>query len=231
MLEAVRKNDVERCLVVSSACVYPRDCQIPTPETEGFKDDPEPSNFGYGWAKRLAEVQARTYFEEYGMKIAIVRPYNTYGPRDHFDSQTNHVIPSLIRRVHEGENPLTVWGDGNQSRAFVYVSDVVNGMLLATEKYPVGEPVNIGSLEETKIKELVGLILELSDKRPDVVFDLSKPSGQNRRCPDLSKAQRRLEYVAKVSLRAGLSKTVDWYRQEHLGTNIAKSEPTLQQAS
>lgn len=213
MLEAVRKNDVERCLVVSSACVYPRDCQIPTPETEGFKDDPEPSNFGYGWAKRLAEVQARTYFEQYGMKIVIVRPYNTYGPRDHFDSQTNHVIPSLIRRVFGGENPLTVWGDGNQSRAFVYVSDVVNGMLLATEKYPVADPVNIGNAEETKIRDLVNLVLESSGINLEIVFDSAKPSGQDRRCPDLRKAQEHLGYAPKVALAQGLAETVSWYRR------------------
>ena len=213
VLEAARKKDVERCLIVSSACVYPRNCQIPTPETEGFKDDPEPSNFGYGWAKRLAEVQARSYFEEYGMRIAILRPYNTYGPRDHFESQTGHVIPSLIRRVFAREDPLVVWGNGDQSRAFVYVTDVVEGMLLAAEKYPVADPVNIGNAEETKIRDLVNLVLESSGIDLEIVFDSSKPSGQGRRCPDLRKAQEHLGYAPKVGLAQGLVETASWYRR------------------
>jgi GDP-L-fucose synthase len=220
VLEAARKKDIDRCLIVSSACVYPRNSLIPTPETEGFKDDPEPSNFGYGWAKRMAEVQARSYFEEYGMKIAIVRPYNTYGPRDHFESQTGHVIPSLIRRVLAEENPLVVWGNGDQSRAFVYVTDIVEGMLLATEKYPVADPVNIGNVEETKIRDLVSLVLESSGKELKIVFDSNKPSGQDRRCPDLTKAQERLGYAPKVALAQGLLETVGWYRK-----HLARIEP------
>jgi nucleoside-diphosphate-sugar epimerase len=229
VLEAVRKKDVEGCLIVSSACVYPRNSLIPTPETEGFKDDPEPSNFGYGWAKRLAEVQARSYFEEYGMRIAIVRPYNTYGPRDHFESQTGHVIPSLIRRVFDEEDPLVVWGNGDQSRAFVYVTDVVEGMLLATEKYPLADPVNIGSAEETKIRDLASLVLESSGKELEIVFDSDKPSGQDRRCPDLRKAQERLGYAPKVGLARGLVETVSWYRQ-HLARMEHAKQMSLQVA-
>jgi GDP-L-fucose synthase len=230
VLEAARKKDVESCLIVSSACVYPRNSMIPTPETEGFKDDPEPSNFGYGWAKRLAEVQARSYFEEYGMRIAIVRPYNTYGPRDHFESHTGHVIPSLIRRVFAAEDPLVVWGNGNQTRAFVYVTDVVEGMLLATEKYPIADPINIGNAEETKIRDLVNLVLEASRMNLRLVFDATKPSGQGRRCPDLTKAQEHLGYAPKVALAQGLAETVRWYRQ-HIPSIEKAKETHLQSAT
>jgi len=214
MLEAVRKEDVERYLCVSSACVYPRYCTIPTPESEGFKDVPEPTNIGYGWAKRMAEVQAQTYAEEFGMKIAIVRPYNAYGPRDHFDPKKSHVIPAIIRRIFDGENPLVVWGDGEQTRAFVYVTDVARGMLLATEKYPKADPINIGTDEEIKIKGLVNLILELSSRKPKVVFDTSKPAGQPRRNADITKAKKLIGYEPKVSLKDGLKKTYKWKEEQ-----------------
>src|SRR3989344_6042943 len=108
LLDAAVKNNTERFLITSSACVYSRNCTIPTPETEGFLDDPEPTNLGYGWSKRVAELMGRFYSQEYGLKVAIARPYNAYGPRDDFDPFTSHVIPGLIRRVFANENPLVV---------------------------------------------------------------------------------------------------------------------------
>jgi len=211
MLEAARINKVERFLVVSSACVYPRNCKIPTPESEGFVYIPEPTNEGYGWAKRMAEFQGMAYANEFGMKIAIARPYNAYGPRDHFDPEKSHVIPALIKRIFDGENPVVVWGDGEQSRAFLYVEDFVRGLMEVTEKYAVADPINIGTDEEIKIKDLVNLTVELSGKNPKIVFDTSKPSGQPRRNCDTTKAKEKIGFVAKTKLKEGLKKTIEWY--------------------
>src|SRR6266581_7495664 len=119
MLEAARLCEVERFLNVSSACVYRRDSPVPTTEDEAFVGDPEPSNLGYGWAKRVLELQARLYSQEYGMQVVNVRPFNSYGPRDHFDVEAGHVIPSLIKKITDGNNPLIVWGDGSQTRSFI----------------------------------------------------------------------------------------------------------------
>lgn len=214
VLEAARRSDAERVLVVSSACVYSRYCTIPTPESEGFKDEPELTNYGYGWAKRIAEVQAKTYAQEFGMKIAIARPYNTYGPRDHFDPQISHVIPALIKRVFDGENPLVVWGDGEQSRAFLYVKDLARGLIETTEKYPQCDPVNIGTDDEIKIKDLVALIVKLSGRNPKIVFDTSKPAGQPRRNCNTGKAKEKVEFEAKVKLEEGIRETIQWYKNE-----------------
>lgn len=214
MLEAARVADVERFLVVSTACVYRRDCTIPTPESEGFEGVPEPTNEGYGWAKRMAEVQGRAYAKEFGMKIGIVRPYNAYGPRDHFDPEKSHVIPALIRRVFNKENPLVVWGDGNQTRAFLYVTDFARGIVTAIEKYPIPDPINIGTDEEVKIKELVNMIVKLSGLKPKVEFDTSKPAGQPRRNCDTRKAKEKTGFEAEVKLNEGLKKTIEWYKNE-----------------
>ncbi|HLG29365.1 MAG TPA: NAD-dependent epimerase/dehydratase family protein, partial [Candidatus Brocadiales bacterium] len=148
---------------------------------------------------------------EFKMKIAIARPYNTYGPRDHFDTEKAHVIPALIKRIFNGENPLTVWGSGEESRAFIYVRDLARGMLDLIEKYPEPDPVNIGTDEETKIKELVKLLLELSGKSPQVSFDTSKPGGQPRRNCDTTKAKEKIGFVAKTKLKDGLRNAIEWY--------------------
>lgn len=212
MLEAARKANVERFLVVSSACVYPHDCSVPTPESEGFLNEPEPTNGGYGWAKRMGEKLGEYYSEEYGMKVGIVRPYNCYGPRDHFDPETSHVIPALIKRVLDGENPVTVWGSGNQTRAFLYVEDLAEGMMLAIEKYPTPDPLNLGTDEEISIKDLVKKIILLSDKKSNVFFDRSKPDGSPRRNSDNRKAREQLGFTPKIHLDEGLKRTTAWYR-------------------
>ncbi|GIW61553.1 MAG: GDP-L-fucose synthase [Patescibacteria group bacterium] len=213
MLEAARRAGVKRFLVTSSACVYPRNASIPTPEEEGFKDEPEPTNGGYGWAKRMSERLGKYYAEEYGMKIAIVRPYNCYGPRDHFDPTRSHVIPALIKRVFEGENPLKVWGSGYQTRAFLYVEDLVNGMIQAIEKYPVPDPINLGTDEEVSIKDLVNKIVTISGIKTEVVFDTSKPDGSPRRQSDNKKAKEKIGFEAKIPLDEGLKRTIEWYKK------------------
>src|ERR1044072_1347846 len=128
MLEAARLAGVDRFLSVSTVGVYPTDCTVPTPEEDGFKGEPEATGYGYGWAKRMAEVQSRCYAQEYGMKIAIVRPYNVYGPRMDFTPETAPVISAQIMKVLSAKDVLTVWGDGEQTRSFTYVSDEVDGM-------------------------------------------------------------------------------------------------------
>ncbi len=211
VLEAARRHRVDRVLLVSSACVYPRQCAIPTPESEGFRDLPEPTNLGYGWAKRTLELLGQTYAEEFGMRVAVARPYNTYGPRDHFDSPDAHVIASLIKRLADGENPLRVWGSGEQSRSFIYVTDVARGMLELIERHPQPDPVNLGTEEEVTIRQLVEMLVRLSDHPVDVVFDPSRPSGQPRRNCDTSKAKRVIGFDAQVRLEDGLARTLAWY--------------------
>ncbi len=215
VMEAARLEGVKKYLCISSACVYPRYCTIPTPEEEGFKDDPEPTNFGYGWSKRIAEIQAKAYEQEFGMRVVIIRPYNSYGPRDHFELDKAHVIPALIHKIANGQDPLVVWGDGEQTRAFVYVSDLVNGMMLAVEKGAFTEVFNIGTTEEIKIKDLVALIIKLFGSKIKVNFDSAHLGGQPRRNADISKAKKMLGYIPKVTLEEGLKETIIWYKQKN----------------
>lgn len=216
MLEASRIENIARYQCTSSICVYPRHCTVPTPEAEGFKDDPELTNLGYGWAKRVAELQARFYAEEYGIKIAIIRPTNAYGPRDNFNPDTSHVIPALIRKVYESNDIINVWGSGNQTRSFIYVEDLARAMMEVTEKYAVADPLNIGTEEEVSIKDLIHTIIQICGKDLAVNFDSTKPEGQPRKFADISKAKEKINWRAEFTLEKGLKETVKWYTQLYL---------------
>ena len=214
MIDAARKTGVKRFLAVSSACVYPDNCSIPTPEWYGFLGEPDGVNWGYGWAKRMNEILGKCYRDEFEMKVGIVRPYNCYGPRDNFDPKPFHVVPSLIKRVLDGENPVIVWGSGRQTRAFLYVEDLIEGMILTIEKYAVGDPVNLGTNEEVTIKKLIDTIIKINGRDVKVVFDETKPDGSPRRNSNNTKAERMLGFYAKTKLEDGLEKTIKWYNKQ-----------------
>ena len=214
LLEAARRAGAERCCVVSSACVYPRFPKVPTGEDQGFLEDPEVTNLGYGWAKRVLELQARFYAEQYGMKIAVARPYNIYGPRDDFEWETSHVIPALIRKVLEGADEIEVWGDGTQTRSFLYVADAVEGLLLLTEKRPTAEPVNLGTAEEVSIADLSRRIIRIAGSAAELRFNTDRPRGQPRRKGDFTRAREWIGHEPAVRLDEGLRHTIEWYRRE-----------------
>lgn len=213
VLDAARDEGVERFLMVSSACVYPRDCGIPTPEEDGTRGEPEPTNAGYGWSKRMVEFMTLAYAEEFSMNVGIVRPFNLYGPRDDFFRPTNHVIPGMITRLFNGERPFTVWGSGRQTRSFLFVEDMVRGVLIAGARPDVRGPLNLGNDEEITIADLASLIIELSGLEVDMVLDSTRPDGQPRRACDSTRALAELGFEAPTSLRQGLQKTIEWYRR------------------
>lgn len=216
MIEAAKRAQVERFIQISSACVYPKDATIPTPEEEGFRGEPESTNAGYGWGKRMTELLGKYYRQQYNMKIGIVRPYNCYGPRDHFDPKVSHVIPALVKRVFDNEDPLVIRGSGNQTRVFLYVEDLVKGILLATERNCEADPINLGTNEEVSIKNLIHMILKISNKKRKIIFDTTKPDGSPRRNSDNRKAKQLIGFEARTKLEDGLKKTIDWYKENYL---------------
>lgn len=217
-LEAARLEGVGRFLCVSTACIYPHDAAVPTPESEGDRGTPEPTNEGYGWAKRMAEKQAQYYAAEYGMEIGIARPFNAYGPRDYYDDKTSHVVPALVKKVLSGNNPVHVWGSGNQTRAFVHARDFAEGIVLVTEHYAKPDPVNIGHDEEVSIRNLVERICAISGLNPKIDYDDSLPEGYPRRSADTTKLRKVTGgFVPRVSLDEGLQEMIGWFRSPHAG--------------
>ena len=212
LIDSYKDKKLERFCIVSSACVYPRHCTIPTPESEGFKDLPEPTNIGYGWSKRTEELMGEWYHKEFGMNISIVRPYNAYGPRDNFDPESSHVIPALIKRVFSNENPLKVWGSGSQTRSFLYVKDFARGVLEVCEKNIQQKAINLGTDEETKIKDLIYLILKIARINKKVIFDTSKAEGQPRRNCDTTLLKKFIDFKTEYPIEKGLEETIKYYR-------------------
>ncbi len=216
LLEAARRAGVQRYLYTSSSSVYPGHAEI-LDESLPWDAPPHGSEQTFGWAKRLGEIQARAYFEEYRMKIAIVRPSNPYGPADDFDASRAHVIPSLIAKVASGQSPLPIWGTGQVIRSFIYVADVVGGMIIALQRGADADPINLASPETTTIHELARLILEISGcSQVPLQFDPSKPEGHPRKVPSTHKAEVKIGFRATTSLREGLEKTIRWYHDHVL---------------
>jgi GDP-L-fucose synthase len=215
VLDVAYKLGVERYLYTSSSAVYPGHLQD-LDEEANWDNPPHAGELYFGWAKRMGEIQAKAYYDHYGMPIAIVRPANPYGPRDNFDPQKSHVIPALIRRAVARENPFQVWGTGKAVRSFVHVRDVAQGMLLALEKAAVCEPINLASNETTTVADLVSLILELSGHtEAELVFDTSKPDGHPRKVPSVRRAAEKLGLSDYIPLRVGLKETIEWYLREN----------------
>ncbi len=217
MLEAAYQANVERYLYTSSASVYPKDCKIPVKEEECiiglFDRPPDMSHGAYGWVKRIGELQAKLYYDQYKMKISIVRPFNIYGPRGNFDLNMGNVIPTLIRKAVEKQQPYKVWGTGDPLRDFTYVSDAVNGMLLIMENNAEADPVNICSGQVISIKELVNFILNLSGHNVNPVFDTTQPTGQPIKSGSMEKAKT-LGFKPTIFIEDGLKKTIDWYKTQ-----------------
>ncbi|NDD29991.1 MAG: NAD-dependent epimerase/dehydratase family protein [Proteobacteria bacterium] len=210
LLEAARRCGVKRYLFTSSIAVY-------SPAEVLREDDvwstfPSPNDRVPGWAKRLCELQVESYRVEYGWEdLYIVRPANTYGPYDNFDLQNAMVVPSIVRRAVDGENPLVVWGDGSARRDFIHARDVAAGMLTVFEQR-CSKPVNLGSGVGTSIRELVDVVTAQLDSPPRVEWDTSKPRGDAMRVMDMTRA-RALGIAPSVSLEAGIRETIDWYAQ------------------
>jgi GDP-L-fucose synthase len=210
MMEAAGKSHVERFLVMSSAEVYPHDAADPTPETQAFLDMADRPTDGYTWSKRMSELSSRIYAAEYGIKMAIARPNNVYGPRDYFDDDKGRVIPMFIKRAVEGE-PIVIWGTGETIRTFLYVEDLARGLIDLVEKYPEGDPVNLGGEQEISLRELAELVVRISGSKTEIVCDAKKPSGAPRRTSDVSKARRVLGFRPTVPLESGLRRTIEGY--------------------
>jgi GDP-L-fucose synthase len=215
VIEEARLAGVRRFLNVGTVCSYPKHTRVPFREDDLWLGYPEETNAPYGIAKKASLVQLAAYAEEYGFPGVAVLPTNLYGPRDNFDKATSHVIPALIRRMLEaraaGDDEMAVWGTGNASREFLYVEDAARGLLLACEHLDGPDPVNLGTGNEIRISELAAIIASLVGYEGRLRFDPGQPDGQPRRSLDTRRAAERIGFRARVPVRDGLRRTVDWY--------------------
>ena len=216
MIHAAYQAGVKKFTCVGTICAYPKFTPVPFKEADLWDGYPEETNAPYGIAKKALLVQLQAYRQQYGFDGIYLLPVNLYGPEDNFDTRSSHVIPALIRKVHEAqlaeETVIPVWGDGSPTREFLYAEDAARGIVMGTIGYSHEDPVNLGTNSEISIKALIELICKLMEYEGEIVWETEQPNGQPRRCLDTSRAKERFGFEAQVGFEEGLRRTIAWYR-------------------
>jgi GDP-L-fucose synthase len=221
VLELARLNETPKLVTLGTICEYPKFTPVPFHESDLWNGYPEETNAPYGIAKKSVLVGAQSYRDQYGTNAIHLLPVNLYGPRDNFHPTDAHVIPDLIRKMHEDTKQIVLWGDGSPTREFLYVEDAADGLILAGERYDGAEPVNLGTGREIAIRDLATLIAELTDFGGEITWDTSMPNGQPRRQLDVTRARELFGSEARTELRDGLARTIAWYREHAVARAVS----------
>jgi GDP-L-fucose synthase len=212
------KTGARKVVAAGAGSGYPLSAPQPLKEESLWAGYPQAETAPYALAKRMLDVQGSAYWNQYGLPVVTALLGNVYGPHDNFDPNTAPVISALVSKfvdAAERELPhVSPWGTGKSTRDFVYAGDVAEGLLLAAEKYQQAEVVNLSAGADTSIRQVVELIVALTNYTGDVTWDTTRPDGQTARRLDTSKAQRDLGWQARTNLGSGLKLTVDWYRAQ-----------------
>lgn len=218
LMEEARLFGVLKFVGLGTVCCYPKFAPVPFREEDLWRGYPEETTAPYGLAKKMLLVQAQVYRQEYGFDAVTLLPTNLYGPGDNFDPRTSHVVPALIKKCCDardaGATEVVVWSDGTPTREFLYVGDAAEAIVLATERYSKPEPVNVGSGQETSIRELAELIVAKTGFDGRIAWDPTQPGGQPRRVLDTSRAWQEFGFRATVGLEEGLERTIAWYEAQ-----------------
>jgi GDP-L-fucose synthase len=216
LIEAAHDFEAEKLLFLGSSCIYPKFAPQPIAESALLTGELEPTNEPYALAKIAGIKLCQAYAREYRRNFISAMPTNLYGPGDNFDLNTSHVLPALLRKVHEakvrGESSVPVWGTGTPRREFLHVDDLASACRFLLENYDKPEIVNVGFGSDVTIRELVEQICEIVGFHGKLEFDSSKPDGTPRKLLDTSRLTD-LGWRPQISLREGLQKTYDWYCQ------------------
>ena len=214
VIEACRKYDVEKLVCFLSTCIFPDDVEYPLTEEKIHLGEPHSSNYPYAYAKRMVDVMTRAYRQQYGCNFITVIPNNLFGPNDNYDLESSHVIPAIMRKMHEaklGNENVILWGDGSPLREFTYSKDLAEILLFLLEHYDEPEPINVGNTQEYSIKEVAEMIAEIVGFDGKIVWDTSKPMGQHRKPSDNSKLiELGWKQENYTDLKKSLTETYKW---------------------
>ena len=224
IIHEAKESNVEKLITVGTISSYPKFASIPFNEKNIWDGYPDETNASYGMAKKMLLVQSQAYRKQFGFSSIVLFPTNLYGPKDHFDPMSATVIPALINKIstakEQNSESISLWGDGNTTRDFLYVKDAVRGLITAAEKYDEVSPINLGSDQEITIKELANLISDIIDFKGKIKWDTSKPNGQPRRKVSNKLAEEKLGFKAEITLEQGLRKTIEWYNGYYKNNKI-----------
>ncbi len=219
LIESAYEFGTEKLLFLGSSCIYPKFAPQPILESSLLTGALEPTNEAYALAKIAGIKLCQSYAREYGRNFINAMPTNLYGPGDNFDLNSSHVLPALLRKVHEakerGDREVPVWGTGTPRREFLHVEDLASACRFLLENYNEPEIVNVGYGEDVTIRELVELICEVVGFDGELVFDATKPDGTPRKLLDTTKLTG-LGWKPKIPLKEGVRQTYEWYCREKL---------------
>jgi GDP-L-fucose synthase len=215
VIEAARRHDTAKTVLVGTVCSYPKLTPVPFREETLWDGYPEETNAPYGIAKKAMLVHAQVNRAQYGQRSAFLIPTNLYGPGDKFHPSVSHVIPALIKKcveaVEQGEDKVEVWGTGRATREYLYVDDAAEAIVLAAESLDDPEPVNLGTDHEVSIRETADHIARITGFDGLLRWDPTKPDGQPRRRVDASRAEEVLGWHATMPFDEGLAITIEWF--------------------
>jgi GDP-L-fucose synthase len=224
VIEAAHDFGVAKLLFLGSSCIYPKFAPQPIPESSLLTGALEETNEPYAIAKIAGIRLCQAYARQHGDRFLSAMPTNLYGPGDNFDLQTSHVLPALLRKIHEakesGASEVAVWGTGTPRREFLHVHDLANACRFLLENYDSPEVINIGYGEDVTIRELAEVICEVVGFRGGLIFDPAKPDGTPRKLLDVSKL-RSLGWAPRIGLREGIAQTYEWYRGQVARPSVA----------
>jgi len=215
VLKCCHDFNVKKTISLLSTCVYSHEAPLPLKEKDMHSGECHPSNYGYGFAKRMLDIQSRSYREQYGENFICLIPNNLYGEHDNFHLINSHVIPSLIRKIYEAKKnnaDVKLWGDGTPMREFTYAKDLAKIIVFAMNNYDGKDPINVGNTNEISIKNLVEIIAEIFNYQGKIIWDTNQTNGLNRKPSDNSNLLNlgwKKEYY--TNLREGLKATCDWF--------------------
>lgn len=214
LIHGAFKAGIDRLCFLGSSCIYPRECPQPIKEEFLLSGPLEDTNKSYAIAKIAGISLCESYNDQYGTDYRVLMPSNLYGPKDNFDLETSHVLPALIRKVHEAkstESPtISVWGSGNPRREFLHVDDLADACVFLMERDTTGSVFNVGSGSDLTIKELAKIVCGIIGFKGEIIFDKEKPDGTPQKLLDSSRL-RKLGWTATTSLRDGIQQTYASY--------------------
>ena len=214
VLDISRRFRIGKVLSLLSACIYPENPTYPLTEDQIHDGEPHKSAFGYAYSKRMLEVHSRAIRQQYGLKYITAIPNNIYGQNDNFSFETGHVVPAMIRKLHDAKlngQKVKHWGTGAPKREFTYSKDIARALLLLVEDYEGVEPINIGSSFEISIFNLAGLISEIIGYDGDELWDASMPEGQYEKPSSNKKFMKLFPNFVYTPFAIGLRETIEWY--------------------